>query len=187
MKMKKYISIITFSLKVLLLLICCFNYVHVKMALLPPWCPKGPKLHLDRTFCVECGPAESYVPPQTILSGAEAPIDLVDSSPVIPRLNPTSSSGHVAEGARKSAVARHQKTSAMHAGTPVSPSNSRTKSKPVEGERVIVAILRQSWYYKSEDDEKEGVRTYNEKVQCGMINSFYYSMYVDYINFIGDE
>jgi hypothetical protein len=123
------------------------------------------ELYYNRTFCSQYRPGNKYIPPVSISGGTYTPIDLIDSSPVVPRLNPVSSSRHVAEGACKSSIAWYQKssTSAIYTGLPTI--SSCTKPKAAEGEQVIVAILRQSWYYKTQEDQKDKVQTYNKKVQ----------------------
>jgi hypothetical protein len=137
------------------------------------------ELYYNRTFCSQYRPSNKYILPVSVSGSIQAPINLVDNSPVVPRLNPVSSSRYIAEGACKSSITRHQypKPSAIYTGLPTI-SSSCTKPKPAEGKQVIIAILYQSWYYKTQEDQKEKVRTYNKKVQYSIESALSFSLSV---------
>jgi hypothetical protein len=100
------------------------------------------ELYYNRTFCSQYRPGNKYILSVSISGSIQAPINLVDSSPIAPRLNLVSSSKYIAERAYKSSIARYQypKPSAIYTGLSTI-SSFCTKPKPAEREQVIVAIL----------------------------------------------
>ena len=61
--------------------------------------------YYNKTFCSQCGPGDKYILPVSISSSMQAPINLIDNSPISAYQNPVSSSRYIVERVYKTSIA----------------------------------------------------------------------------------